>query len=192
MIRDPAAPDARTRGAGQLYYISGVSTNVGDVPGVDLPTEKLPDRVCSALIKRDAASWEGPRSISFRYTRLHDGWTGGVSIETSNQYRELIKGRHELDQRLASALVAMVTGDVERVSLLYGVHGWKTPGPKLKLKRAKVEFVDLPPHILVMWNELVAYMETQGVKNIYYVDITVDDPDAKIREGEGIQIRYDR
>ncbi len=192
MKRDAAAPGAQTRGSNALYYMDGTSTE-HEVPNVELPVDRLPDKVCQALIQREAASWEGPRSIHFRYERADDGaWSGGYTIETSSQYRELVQGRADLDRRLGAALAALVIGDVERVSLLYGVDGWKDPGPKLKVKRAKPQLVDPDPAIAALWAELVAYMREHGVKHLYYADLTVYDATTVIREGRGIQLLYGR
>lgn len=82
---------------------------------------------------------------------------------------------------------------VTRVGLLYGVHGWKEWGPKLKRSKGfKGELSDPPPAILEAWNDLVVYIKSNGVKHLYYADIAIDKASAKVREGEGIQLRYDR
>ena len=82
---------------------------------------------------------------------------------------------------------------VKSVSLVYGVHGWKEWGPKLQLMKAwDGDMLDPPPEILALWDELVVYMKSNGVKHLYYADISIDKKSATAREGQGIQLRYDR
>ncbi len=190
--RDPEAPDAITGGPAFLKYYNGPSM-VRDVPGQAFEPGKLPFRVCERLIKQGAATYEGPRLISFRYERQNTEWVGGYSVETSQQYRDLVVGRTEIDARLVNALRPRWKKGLTHVSLVYGVHGWKEWGPKLKLSKGfDAELLDPPPEILEAWNELVAYMKANGVKHIYYADISIDKASAKVREGEGIQLHYDR
>ena len=190
--RDPAAPDAVTRGPAFLTYYDGPS-EVRDVPGQDFVPTKLPFRVCERLIKQGAATYEGPRLISFRYDRRGSEWGGGYTIETSQQYRDLVVGRAAIDARLVDALRPHWKKGLSHVSLLYGVDGWKEWGPRLQLTKGfDGEHLDPPPEILEAWNELVAYMKANGVKHIYYADISIDKASAKAREGEGIQLHYDR
>ena len=192
MKRDPAAPDAVTRGPTRLKYYDGPSM-VRDVPGLDFPEDKRPFAVCERLIKRGAATYEGPRSISFRYDRESTGWVGGYSVETSAQYRDLVVGRAAIDARLVDALRPKWKKGLTNVALVYGVHGWKEWGPKLKLSKGfQAELSDPPLEILEPWNELVAYMTSHGMKHLYYASIAIDKPSAKPREGEGIQLQYDR
>ena len=82
--RDAEAPDAITRGPTFLTYYDGPS-EICDVPGQDFVPGKLPFRVCERMIKQGAATYEGPRLISFRYDRENGTWVGGYTIETSQQ-----------------------------------------------------------------------------------------------------------
>ncbi len=190
--RAPDAPDAITRGTTRLKYFDGPSM-VRDVPSLNFPEDKRPFAVCERLIKQGAATYEGPRMISFRYDRESTGWVGGYSVETSAQYRDLVVGRAEIDARLVDALRSKWKKGLTNLALVYGVHGWKEWGPKLKLSKGfAAELLDPSPEILEPWNELVAYMTSHGVKHIYYASIAIDKPTAKPREGEGIQFQYDR
>ncbi len=128
---------------------------VRDVPGQDFTDEKLPFHICEALIKQGAASYEGPRSISFRYEQHNGRWTGGYTVETSQQYRDLVIGRAAIDSRIVDALRKRWTDGVTRVGLLYGVHGWKEWGPKLKVSGVDAQLSDPTPDVLEPWNELV-------------------------------------
>jgi hypothetical protein len=77
--RNSTAPKATCRGTSFMHYKQGPK-QLRDVPGQAFATEALPAKVCTRLISEAAASWDGPRSISFRYERTDGG--------------ELPRGRH--------------------------------------------------------------------------------------------------
>jgi hypothetical protein len=194
MDRNPAAPSARTRGGAFLMYYNETGLKpLAEVPGRQFAQDKLPHRTCTALISRNAASMDGPRSITFRYARGTDGqWAGGYSIETSQEYKDLVLGRKEIDARMTEALRAHWAPEVTRVALVYGPPTWTDPVPKLKIAREAVEFVDLDDTTRAVWEELVAYLRSRGQSHIYYADMHLHRANAKLREGDNLELRYSR
>ncbi len=93
--------------------------------------------------------------MTFRYDR-GETWSGGYAIETSNEYRALVRGRAELDARFAAALAAQWGADVTALALIFGPKVCNGE-PKLKINRGRpVEFVDPDATTLALWSELLA------------------------------------
>ena len=191
MERDPAAPAARTRGDAFLSYWAGTQRGK-EVPGQQFATAKLPHKTCAALLARNAASWEGPRSVTFRYDQQDGAWTGGYSIETSNEYRALVRGRAELDARFAAALAAQWAPDVTALALLFGLKVCNGE-PILKINRGRpVEFVPPDATTRGLWSELIAYLGDHGHRHLYYARFELTSKTARLSEGDSIQLHYSR
>lgn len=191
MERDPAAPAARTRGDAFLNYWTGTQRGK-EVPGQQFATDKLPHKTCAALLGRHAASWDGPRSVTFRYDLEGGAWTGGYAIETSNEYRALVRGRAELDARFAAALAAQWAPDVTALGLIFGPKVCNGE-PKLKLNRGRaVEFVTPDATTLGLWRELISYLHDHGHRHLYYASFALASKTATLSEGNSIQLHYSR
>lgn len=191
--RDPASPSARSRGSAFLAYLDG-HREVADVPGQEFAPDALPSRVCEALLSRHAASMDGPWALTFRYERGADGrWVGGYTIETSSEHEALVRGRREIDARMADVLRAQWSSGVTRLKLLYGAPSWKDPGPKMVVMRGTSSEIIAPePAVLSVWQEFVEYLRSHGFHHLYYADFSLLKPNAKLKEGENVQLRYSR
>ena len=184
-------PQVRSRGDAFLEYLRG-HASIKEVPGQKFAQDKLPIRVCAALMTKQALSPAMPRMITFRYDRSAEGrWEGGYSIETREQYVALVKGRKELDERMAEALRGYFKPGVEAVELEYGLRRWEHPGPKLGLDKGQIiDFVDVEGELAKTWAELVGYLSSQGVNHIYYANFKLEKPKSRLREGVNATIRY--
>jgi hypothetical protein len=189
--RNPEAPRVRSRGDAFLLYLRE-HKGLDEVPGQQFAQDKLPMEVCAAVMTKYAPSPTGPRLITFRYDRSADGrWDGGCSIETQAQYVELVKGRKELDERMAEALRGYFNPGIEAVELLYGLRRWDKPGPKLGLDRGQVkDFVDVEGELAKTWVDLVDYLSRHGVKHIYNARFTLEKPKSRLRDGQNARILY--
>jgi hypothetical protein len=152
------------------------------------------DEIDQAFARALAADPEGPRVITFRYERGADGvWSGGYSIETHQQYEELVKARKALDAKLTEALRKHFAAGVETVSLTYGVRSWAEPGPKLVISKAgepRASFNDPDPELWSLWHELLELLKGRGFRHVYRADMTLDKPKARLREGDNLRVRY--
>lgn len=191
--RDAAAPTATTRGTAFLHYQRGAK-QLKDVPGQGFAVDVLPARVCTALIASAAASWDGPRTISFRYDRVGTTWTGGYAIETSAEYRDQVSSRRVIDAELAESLRDHWSTGVTQVRFLYGVASQEDPGPRVSLYRAGVrapEFVPPSEHVLQTWLRLKEHVE-RGRFRVYYAEATQETEGAALAEGDTIRVRSGR
>ena len=128
--RDAGNPSATARGHEGLRYLH-VTQQGKTVPGQNFVKGQTPAEVLSGLISRNAADWDGPYQINFRYDRSSDGvWAGFYSIETSAQHRDIVAGRAAIDLRIAAALKAGWQPDIDERMLTYGSKG-DDPGPKV-------------------------------------------------------------
>ncbi len=189
--RNPEAPRVRSRGDAFLMYLRD-HASVQQVPDQEFADDKLPMKVCAAVMTKHAPSPDGPRLINFRYDRSEDGeWGGGYSIETQQQYLNLIKGRKVLDERLTEALRRHFQPGVEQVELEYGLRRWKDPGPKLELDRGDaIDFLDMDDDLARLWQDYVEYLTSCGVKHIYQARFTLQKPKSRLREGHNAWMRY--
>lgn len=193
MDRDPLKPSARCRGHEQLTYLN-VTAEGGKVPGQRFATGKSPKELCTALISRHAADWDGPYQINFRYNRNSEGvWSGFYSIETSAQHRDILAGRAEFDKAIAAVLKDQTPWDTQLAArrLEYGSVG-EDPGPNLILRKKKGPSERLPadPALKAAFDALVEYLKSKGVKDLYYVSYTLTKPTARLYEGDNMQVSY--
>lgn len=192
VIRDPAKPSAISRGTAFLHYQQG-GKKLKEVPGQDFPVERLPARVCQRLLSEHAASWEGPRSLSFRYDRTENGWAGGGAWESSASYRDQVLSRRELDARMAAILRALWTPETQGIFLNFGTTMTDDPGPRLRIKSSRGnEFVSLPDAVMEVWLEYERHVQRFGHHHLYSAFMTLDRPDGELSEGRTVTLRYGR
>lgn len=190
--RNPDAPRVRSRGDAFLMYLD-VHASRKEVPGQKFATEKLPMNMCAAVMTRHAPSPSGPRLINFRYDRTDGWWDGGCSIETQQQYLELVEGRKALDERLTEALRKHFGPGTVGVKLEYGLRRWNHPGPMLGLDRGNArDFVEMDSEVAKVWQELVDYVKSCGVRHIYQATFSLEKPKSRLREGQNAWMRYSR
>ncbi len=193
MERDPAKPSARCRGHEQLSFLNGTA-EAGVVPGQQFAPGKGPKEVCTEVISRHAANWEGPHQINFRYDRNAEGlWSGFYSIETSSHHRDILAGRAEYDKKIAAALKLDVPweANIEQRRLEYGSVG-DDPGPNLivRKKTGPSERTPADGALKDAFDALVGYLKSQKVRNVYYVSYGLKKPNARLVEGDNMQVIY--
>jgi hypothetical protein len=188
--RDPLKPSARTRGHEHLTYLN-FTAGGGKVPGQQFAPDKTPPKICSNLISRHAADWEGPYQINFRYTRSSEGiWSGFYSVESSAQHRDIVAGRAECDRQIGDALRASWGPDVQSLLLDYGSLG-EDPGPRLITRRpGGTERVAAPAPIQAAWQTLDGYLKSRGVKQLYNASYKLMKPNSRLRDGDNVQLIY--
>lgn len=191
--RDTASPNAACRGTAFLRYQRGAKA-MQDVPGQQFATEVLPARVCTALISSQAADWDGPRSISFRYDRIDGQWVGGFDVDSSAAYRDQVLSRRELDAELAQAMTEHWAEGVTAVKLVYGVASQEDPGPRVMVSRKGVrapEFLPPGPAVMASWQRFKDHIE-RGRWRLYAVEARQEKSGAALAEGDTISARYGR
>lgn len=190
-----AAQRAMSRGNAFLRYRRGPK-ELTDVPGQQFTEDKLPHQVCVGIMNEHGGSKDGPRLISFRYDRAaHGGWKGGYTIETQQEYFELVKGRKTLDSGFTDMLRKQMTQGVKRVSINFNEPSWEEPGPKLIIGRVDQQgatFSDLDGELRQLWNDLLEYLRGHGVRHLYYAKLGIHKITDTLREGNGIQLSYCR
>jgi len=189
--RDPLKPSARCRGHAQLTYLN-VTAEAGKVPGQQFAPDKAPPKVCTELISRHAADWQGPYQINFRYTRNSEGiWSGFYSIETSAQHRDIVAGRAGFDKLIAEALKAGWEPNLVERILTYGSVG-EDPGPKMinTRKSGAYERLDADPKLQEAWKATVNYLKGQGARQIYNAKFKLTKPTGRLRDGDNAEIFY--
>ena len=192
--RNPEKPSARARGDTSLRYFDGEEGYhvLGEVPGQSFK-DKPPQVTCAALIGRMAASWDGPKRITFFYRRDEGGaWQGGYTIETSAENRDLVEARKPLHDRIATALQHYFAPGTERVALLYGLQSWEEPGPKLGIRKEEMEFRDLPADLAALLEELRELLRRHGFPHLYRAQYSIKKPNDRLREGDNIILEYHR
>ena len=189
--RDPQEPSATTRGHEALLYLNKTE-QMKRVPGQAFAKGKTPKEVCSALISRHAADWDGPYQINFRYERNSKGiWSGFYSIETSAQHRDIVSGRAPYDLAIADALKRGWQPDMDRRHLDYGSVG-KDPGPKMidTRKSGDHDRLDADPPLQAAWEALVEYLKGRGVRYIYWGSFSLGKPTSRLRDGDNARVTY--
>ena len=190
--REQENSSAISRGTAFLHYQRG-GRILGDVPNQGFPIERLPTHVCQQLISEHAASWEGPRSLSFRYDLAETGWAGGGAWESSATYRELVLTRRALDEEMSEALSSLWTPNTIVLSVNYGTTMKDDPGPRLRVKTSQSnEFQPLPDHVLEVWSQYEPHGQKFGHRHLYSTQMTLKEPDGKLREGDNLYVRYGR
>jgi hypothetical protein len=162
------------------------------VPGQEFPKGKTPKEVCSTLISRHAADWDGPYQINFRYDRNSKGiWSGFYSIETSAQHRDIVAGRAPYDDAIADALRKSWPPNMASRFLSYGSVG-NDPGPKVveTQKSGDYERIDADPTLQSAWEALAEYLKGRGVRYIYTAKFSLSKPTARLRDGDNAQVIY--
>lgn len=190
--REAENPSAISRGTAFLHYQKG-GRILGDVPNQGFAAERLPTHVCQSLISEHAASWDGPRSLSFRYDLTETGWTGGGAWESSSTYRELVLSRRALDDEMSDALGALWTPSTLVLSLNYGSTMKDDPGPRLRVKTSESnEFQVLPDHVMNVWRQYEPHGQKFGHHHLYSTQMTLKEPGGRLREGDNLYVRYGR
>lgn len=190
--RVPENPSAISRGTAFLHYQKG-GRKLKDVPGQDFPLDRLPTRVCQQLISEHAASWEGPRSLSFRYELTESGWVGGGAWESSATYRDLVVSRVNLDERMAEALASLWVPGTLELHVQYGTTMKDDPGPLLRVKSSQGnEARSLPEHVMSVWSEYEPHGQKFGHQHLYSTQMTLKEPGGRLREGDNLYVRYGR
>jgi hypothetical protein len=186
--RDGRQPSATSRGHEALCYLD-VTEQKKKVPGQTFPPGKSPKEVCSTLISRHAADWQGPYQINFRYDRNAQGvWSGFYSVETSAKHRDIVAGRTEYDNAIAAALKNNWDDDTQARRLVLGSLG---PEPKLVVRRNKgPDYLEPDPALRQAWDSLAEYLKGHGVRYIYVVDYTLTKPTSRLREGDNLKLIY--
>jgi hypothetical protein len=189
--RSPRKPSATSRGHELLLYLNKTEQKKR-VPGQEFAKGKTPKEVCSTLISRHAADWDGPYQITFRYDRNSKGiWSGFYGIETSAQHRDIVAGRAPYDDAIADALRKSWQPNMASRFLSYGSVG-NDPGPKVieTQKSGDYERIDAAPALQSAWEALAEYLKGRGVRYIYHAKFSLSKPTARLRDGDNAQVIY--
>jgi hypothetical protein len=184
-------PSATSGGHELLLYLNKTEQKKR-VPGQEFPNGKTPKEVCSSLISRHAADWDGPYQINFRYDRNSKGiWSGFYSIETSAQRRDIIAGRAPYVEAIADALRKTWPPNIVERFLSYGSVG-NDPGPKVidTEKSGDYERRDAEPELRSAWEALADYLKSRGVRYIYTGSFSLAKPTARLRDGDNAKVVY--
>jgi len=189
--REAREPSATAGGHELLLYLNKTEQKKR-VPGQEFAKGKTPKELCSALISRHAADWDGPYQINFRYDRNSKGiWSGSYSIETSAQHRDLVAGRAPYIEAIADALKKTWPPQIVERYLTYGSQG-NDPGPKVidTQKSGDYERLDAEPAVKAAWEELAKYLKGKGVRHIYTATFSLGKPSARLRDGDNAKLVY--
>jgi hypothetical protein len=184
-----------TRGDDAPYY-RRANVAVGLVPGPDFPKALKPFAVCDSLIMEERRSAEGPRSISFHYERANDGtWRGSYAVETQRQYLDFCEGRRPFVDKILRALKGMVGEEIDRAAIISDSLVRRKEGPELRVHSRSggdSTFHDVSGELLDRWNELIQYLQSQGISSLQDVLLEVKKPLPKARPVERVMILYCR
>ena len=189
--RSASKPSATSRGHELLLYLNKTEQKKR-VPGQGFPKGKTPKEVCSTLISRHAADWDGPYQINFRYDRSSKGiWSGFYSIETSAQHRDIVAGRAPYDEAIADALKKSWPPNIVERILDYGSVG-NDPGPKVidTEKSGDYERRDAEPALRSAWEAVADYLKSRGVRYVYHGEFSLAKPTARLRDGDNARVLY--
>jgi hypothetical protein len=187
--RDSTKPSATCRGHELLNYMKISETD--EVPGQKFPKGKTPPEVCTELISKNAGDWNGPYQINFRYDRDSKGvWSGGYTIETSAQHRDIVAGRRDFDKAIEEALRADWKKDIQQRMLSWGSDN-DDPGPKrLTRRESGSERVDATGELKEAWDELIEYLKSSGVRDVYSARFKLTKPTGRLRDGDSAEVFY--
>lgn len=187
---ESSAVRVRSRGDACLLYVQG-HVSLDEVPGRNFGDGKRPMEVCERVMARLADSPECPHFIAFRYDRSPEGlWSGEGRIETQQQYQELVAGQKPYADKLTEALRGRFAPGVVSVGLTYGLRRWEQPGPQLRVDTGELAWSEPDGEVKAAWDELVAYLKSQGIRHLYSAELRLDKPKARLRAGDNIKLRY--
>lgn len=187
---DSSSVKVRSRGDDCLLYMNG-HASLKEVPGRNFADGKRPNGVCKQLMTDHRSSEDCPHFITFRYDRSPEGmWSGGYRIETQKQYLAMVEGRKAVDEKLTKALQQHFVEGVERVTVIYGLRRWTEPGPMLGIERETLDFTPVEGELKQAWEEAMAYLKSVGMQHLYYAELELEKPKAKLREGQNIRFQY--
>jgi cell wall assembly regulator SMI1 len=183
-----------TRGNEELLYFA--TDFMGRVPGPELPLELRAPKVCEAILLDKPRSRTGLRSVTFTYERGKDRrWRGGYAVETRQQFADYMKGRAPYVRKIVEELRPLLAKGARRAALIFGNNPRKKRGPELRVIRPTdvyCTFHDVPDQLVARWNELIAYLEGQGIARLVEVEIEVEQARPTARVAEKVRIWYSR
>lgn len=180
-----------TRGDDALYYRSP-SKHLGAVPGLSFPRDKFPGVICKAVLLDNATATPSPSTITFQYQRGSSGaWSGDYAVETREQNLALLEGREPFVKKLCAELKNLLGNGIERAAVIYGNNPREKTGPELRVFRTGdkyTSFHDLSGPLLDRWNDLIGFLQNQGVSRLLSVTIELDQPRPKAKPTQKVLI----
>jgi cell wall assembly regulator SMI1 len=180
-----------TRGDDALYYRSR-NQHLGAVQGLAFPPGKLAGPTCKAVLLENAKAAASPSTITFQYERGPDGvWRGNYAVETHEQNLALLQGREPYVKKLCAELKRLLSDGIERAAVIYGNNPRQKDGPELRVFRTGDQYTtfhDLSGALLDRWNDLVRFLQGQGVSRLLNVSIELDLPRPTARPKQRVMI----
>ena len=179
-----------THGDDALYYRSP-SEHLGAVP-LSFPPGIHPGLACKAVLLENTKARPSPCSITFQYERGSDGvWRGNYAVETREQDLALTKGREPFEKKLFAELKKLLGDGIERAAVIYSHNPRQKAGPELRVFRKGdqyTSFHDLSGPLLDCWNDLIQFLQSQGVSRLLNVVLELKQPRPTARPLQSVFI----